>query len=361
MTGREHIDYIAIKNFKCFKHLELSNIRQVNLFLGDNNSGKTSLLEAILFDANVSQFTHNLQSLLFWRNIVDDNNSLGTLNPLQLFKNRTAQGKFRIECKFSTGAFSNFELVEESLDRMNDVDRQKLSLHPNFKGKEIAALTVETDGIVQKSFSPWDLRFPSIDYLSFVPFIPASAYYAPDLVDFFSKHFSEDGSKKEQLVFQLEKMVAGLKDIEISVNYLNSKPLIALRMRSGVLLPLAMFGDGTKKLFRAIMEIAVCRDQRLCIDEVDSGIHYSRFPEFIRNLLSTAKEYNVQLFLSTHNEEFLRVFRDVLVEEEMDHFQKKVKAYTLERMPSDDIKAFGYEYAEFDYAIRQGHELRGGR
>ena len=36
-----------IRNFKTFKDLELKNLKKVNIFVGEPNTGKTSILEAL--------------------------------------------------------------------------------------------------------------------------------------------------------------------------------------------------------------------------------------------------------------------------------------------------------------------------
>jgi len=41
------LDKLCLKNFKKFDVLELKNLSRVNLFVGDNNVGKTTALEAI--------------------------------------------------------------------------------------------------------------------------------------------------------------------------------------------------------------------------------------------------------------------------------------------------------------------------
>jgi len=45
-----------VKNFRLFNELKVSNINQVNLIVGKNNSGKTALLEALfIYLTNSSQ------------------------------------------------------------------------------------------------------------------------------------------------------------------------------------------------------------------------------------------------------------------------------------------------------------------
>ena len=56
-----HLTYFKVENFKKFDSLEVNDIGQFNLIVGDNNVGKTCLLEALLFDEDEKQLISN-----FW-------------------------------------------------------------------------------------------------------------------------------------------------------------------------------------------------------------------------------------------------------------------------------------------------------
>ena len=49
----KNLKSFKIKNFKNLKEISLEKIGQVNLIVGDNNVGKTSLLESLLFSREV--------------------------------------------------------------------------------------------------------------------------------------------------------------------------------------------------------------------------------------------------------------------------------------------------------------------
>jgi AAA15 family ATPase/GTPase len=40
---------LTIKNFRCFEDFKLKDLKRINIFVGDNNSGKSSVLEAVGF------------------------------------------------------------------------------------------------------------------------------------------------------------------------------------------------------------------------------------------------------------------------------------------------------------------------
>ena len=54
-----HLTYFKVENFKKFDSLEVNDIGQFNLIVGDNNVGKTCLLEALLFDEDPQQLLNN--------------------------------------------------------------------------------------------------------------------------------------------------------------------------------------------------------------------------------------------------------------------------------------------------------------
>ncbi|MBK6996615.1 MAG: AAA family ATPase [Lewinellaceae bacterium] len=63
--SKEHLTYFKVENFKRFDSLELTDIGQFNLVVGDNNVGKTSVLEALLFDTDRKKCISNLHKILF--------------------------------------------------------------------------------------------------------------------------------------------------------------------------------------------------------------------------------------------------------------------------------------------------------
>ena len=56
-----HIENLAIKNFKSIQHLELSNFKRINLFIGRPNVGKSNIIEALsLFSIPYLKFFHEI-------------------------------------------------------------------------------------------------------------------------------------------------------------------------------------------------------------------------------------------------------------------------------------------------------------
>jgi AAA15 family ATPase/GTPase len=50
------------------------------------------------------------------------------------------------------------------------------------------------------------------------------------------------------------------------------------------------------------------------IDEIDTGVHYSRLKDFFKSLLLVAKEQGKQIFATTHSKECIEYFKEALKE-----------------------------------------------
>ncbi|MCD8489578.1 MAG: AAA family ATPase, partial [Desertifilum sp.] len=57
---------LRIENFRCFQVFELQQLGQLNLLVGTNNSGKTSILEAIQLLTSPSNL-ETLQDIMIGR------------------------------------------------------------------------------------------------------------------------------------------------------------------------------------------------------------------------------------------------------------------------------------------------------
>jgi AAA15 family ATPase/GTPase len=78
--------------------------------------------------------------------------------------------------------------------------------------------------------------------------------------------------------------------------------------------------------------------------------------------LYAANEMDVQVFLTTHNEELLRSLADVAELPEYMHFQNDLRYYNLKRYntgeTNEEMVAYKYDFEKFDYLTNQGTEIR---
>jgi len=360
----KHLTYFKVENFKCFKEFELNDIGQFNLFLGDNNVGKTNVLEALLIDSNLSQFLHNIASSFVERNLIFTVNSSPEFNFMKLLFNIfLKEDKIKFDLKYSDSKSENYEvnLMEYSDLTQNDLKNVRLAIksNNNKENGNKGIIKFKVNEKIEIDYIDYSLHFNS--YTGYFPFVGMRKSYGDDLILFFSESIQKSKLLTKELVSELQTFIPNLENIEISSGIIQNKNFLIARLKDydgAIVFP--SFGEGTSKLLRILLEISYCKNSRLMIDEIDTGIHFSRFKSFWRTFLKSAKKNNVQLFMTTHNFECLKYLKEVLLEDDMKEFQDLTRSYTLNKLPDSSIKAYNYNFNEFEFALKQGIELRGG-
>ncbi|KHD09044.1 hypothetical protein PN36_23580 [Candidatus Thiomargarita nelsonii] len=75
------INSLYIKNYKLFKELRIDSLAQVNLIIGKNNVGKTSLLEALMLYSDDKNIVRNIFNVL---RIIKRNANLSSQHYLEM-------------------------------------------------------------------------------------------------------------------------------------------------------------------------------------------------------------------------------------------------------------------------------------
>jgi AAA15 family ATPase/GTPase len=337
-TGK-HIVNVTIKNFKRFESFEMKDLGQFNLILGDNNVGKTSLLEALLFSGNHYQTISNLVGALKFRKLISE----CSYKDLELYRNISVKGinnVFDIDVRyfFRDNQYEYFNIL---------IDKGHQEIVVNISSSSNKSSTITQPFSLGIGF---DVNFN-------FPFIPFYRGHDEDLTKFYGR-LQTDRSLKNQIIENLRILLPDIENIEPSYTY--EKPhLIVYQKHMNQTLPLAVFGDGTLKLFRLLAEIVLNAGGRLMIDEIDTGIHYSRFREFWKVILKSAHQNHVQLFMTTHNEECIKYFKEVL-EDEVPDLQKEARSIVLVENPTTkQVTSITYSFEEFEHALNVGNEIRG--
>ncbi|HLP94952.1 MAG TPA: AAA family ATPase [Saprospiraceae bacterium] len=349
-----HFTNFKVQNFKKFSNLEIKNIGQFNLILGDNNVGKTSLLEALTFATEPDL----MFSRLFYIDMQRKNsNSLDIENSIlsNFFNDPEKQ-----EIIFRLGEKRrNLEylLTFPTLETLG-----KFYSQPNPNPNNYIILKLQQEVLNSNHFSqPASIIFPRVSSSSnsFISpsFIPFGKGYASDLANIYFSIIESSPENEEKLISSLENLIPEIK--RIITDPKSDEIFIIEKVEQSKMRPLYSYGEGANKLFRIILEIFQNRDGRVMIDEIDAGIHFCRFENFWNIILKTARDLNVQIFATTHNIECISYFAQII--EKNNEFQQHSRVITLENMGNNKIIAYSRQYEEFGHAIEFGLNLRGGK
>lgn len=349
----KHIRNLRIQNFKCFEEFELKDIGQFNLIVGDNNVGKTSLLESVLVLTGKNTLAE-LAEIFVVRENISDIDSIQPFNFLKYSfycqdqKNQISFSSNRRELRVKTGEYFDFE---------SEMSESEIRLY----GGSIATTIARIEDNSTIKFFPVDIASllkSGID--TYWPYICSTAFYDNDLVDIYGDFIQRSKSLKNALLVDMKSIIPDILDIEMTRSFVPEYQSIGVRIQSSdELLPLSSFGDGASKMFRILAEIIASEDRCLQVDEIDSGLHHSRFEIFWKTVIKSAIRHNVQIFATTHNEECLRYFHLAMNDPELKGFQSRMRHFVLKRKKDNSIKAYKFDFEQFESSLESGNEIRG--
>ena len=365
-----HLTYFKIENFKKFEFLELNDIGQLNLIVGDNNVGKTCLLEALLFDEDGHQMLNNFYKALTKRGLEfkiervtkESGNSIttSTLYPKENYFKEYIFGGFNDENGLKLdGVKFNFVI--------NEFERKSIELKINEK-ENVRKFINESEFNKNIPFEDYIKQFIryKVDYNDQVETYWIYNYNL-NILNFPLISFNDTASNEEAIVLYnklsakeedmllnaLKTIDENIENIKFKKEYKDIKDVFLLKKKEEFT-PLNNMGDGFKRIFYIILKALSLKEKRILIDEVEIGIHYSKMKDFWVNLMKVCKELEVQLFATTHSNECIEAFWEASKELN----EKDIRLIRLQENKDKSIKAICYKEEYIEYMVESNTEER---
>ena len=352
---------IMIDNFRTFRKFEINNLGRINLFVGPNNAGKTSLLEAIYAHSCGLKFSNFISNILLNRSSslmlsASGGIDLGKLDLAEkmltvFYPTESLPYTFTITVK-------NFQNEEYKLKAQFYPSKEISNLDPRFLGQAndqfFAYNHLEkydflgewkitiNDQVFDNTqvFTPFhivsnkgdrNLKLPSSVFHDILSHRDPLAHLA--IFSHLKRYKLLDGFTQE-----MAKVFPEIVNIDL-IPYPDGKGLnIYINTVLDHLLPLNNFGDGLKRWYYLLGEMLINQNSIHCIEEIDNTFHRESQPELCRLLVEYAEKFNNQLFLTSHNLEFIdtllnTLYDDVDIADEDD----PVRVFTLKKKENNDI------------------------
>lgn len=314
------IEKINIKNYRGIQDLSISGLTNINILVGDNNAGKTSLLEAIQIFSNPTMYILSkisrqrdnykpeirlniLDSLYYLFNVRKDDCHSFNINGVIENKNRN------VEVKVMKEKIYHFDENKSLINNQEEIDNYiyELSVDNNLKK------------LVLNKYSDFSFKVTSSDFR--VHFIQTIDHIINDI--FVELLKSKD--IKDKAITLLKEFDKDIVDIRYIPNEKNYIPV--LELSSGEYLPVALYGDGLKKALTMLNAIIKAENGILLVDEYETALHTSVMAKVFKFMVEVAKRENVQLFLTTHSieavDKFLYANEDMLEDISIIRLKKK--------------------------------------
>lgn len=336
---KTHFEEINIVKFRGISDLQINDLRGINLFVGSNNSGKTTLLESIFLLTQLNDAYKIVDIEKFRGRIEGDAKTKWLLENVP--DSYLINGIFNEnKCQVS---------MKREIEKSTDIDKQ---------GYLSTIETKASAGSSNQSYSSkiriFDDRQPEVLYKE-AYVLCRSAITSPyrsnrkRLIEAHGK-VVENGKLEEVLQFIRDYFDANIQSIDlVSIDGLNR--FIVKTNNNVQPMELTKYGEGLQRIFEISLFIINCRNGCLMIDEIDSAIHKGLLVKFLDFVSRLAKEYNVQLFVSTHSKECVDSFVsmhniDNLMTYRIERISDK---YLVKRSPGEELKTL---VENFDFDIR---------
>ncbi len=326
---QSHFSEISLDVYRRFHSLHVDGLRRVNLFVGANNSGKTSLLEAVQLLVCQNDITALLE-IAQRRGKMHDDPPPGWLKEQVPAESRISGTFDSIPANHATVVIRN-EINGEDLDDKTGylTSIEVLADYGGLSQESTTHLFERRDRITRYSASR--VLCPAVFSSPFVQHDPEF------LATLFAKGV-EAGVKGKVVEFIREHLDGAIRNVDqTTARYAQKFTRFLVEHESMLPAPdLAQFGDGLQRIFYIGLLFAYAKDGVVLIDEFESAIHFKLLRSFTKLVQELAVEFNVQVFLTSHSKECV----DAFVQNE--YRLEDVAAYTLR---GDNSDAACYRYA----------------
>ena len=335
---------IQIDNFRGIDHLNIDDLSRVNVFLGQNSSGKSTILEAILLLLGMS--SPDLPQTL--NKIRSRNNFSGVADVRYMFNNLILSSFPEISAVFADDVRRRLKLnLSYVFNEAEDLARGNGPLPISDTTAYVNTLEMLFD-IVEKDVKNSYRSSLTFNEKVFVSLITADLLTG-SLVNDLSELFKR--KQKDLIVERLANFDKNINTIDI----LNNDVYIGFE---GIneMLPLGMSGDGLRRFLNIVASSANPLTNVILIDEIDNGLHYSAYKKLWEAIFALATSTNKQVFVTTHSKETLYKLNEML--EENPSYQEEMRLYTIENTKLKGHQAYKLTYDGLYEACTNDIELR---
>ena len=347
-----HLQDFSIRGFRGIENLLISRLGHVNLFVGENGVGKTSILDAVNVYATrcslsvLADILHRTDEFVSYEDEDGDINFMPDW--LATIHGRTMRIGDSIEIGPSeeekrikiTFAFENYQEIAPLITITCDGKSRKLRLSQlRLRGSD-HPLVSDAPGF------PDDIPCNTLG-----PGLPTNSKIALywDRIALTADETRAIEALNLLIGQQLERIVM----VGDPRSRGTSRRAVVRLKNEERPVPLRSLGDGAFRMFSVALALANSRDGFLLIDEVENGIHYSAQAAFWKMVITTAYRNNVQVFATTHSWDCFVGFAKAASELE----GSDVSMTRIERV-GDHVMQMMYPIEDIVTAANSGIEVR---
>lgn len=339
-------DSFIAKNFRAFKEIKIQKLAQINLFLGKNSAGKTSLLEALYIYLHKNKTTAIYELLVKKDEHLSGKAGLGSTVRHLFYKHALPDFKkpgITLGLLKQDNSINKSKSVTISTDK-KDLFGEALVISRGNK-KRTYPLSIDF-----RDFYRQVRMFEGFDENDNLKFVHSTGIETNNAVANLWDNIALEG-KQNTVINALKIIEPELSDVAfIETKHSNKRTAIA--KVSGEKVPFRSMGDGINRVLHIVLSMVNAQNGYLLIDEFENGLHYSVQEQIWKIIFDLSKSLNVQVFATTHSSDCIKAFGA--------QWQGNEKSATLHRIDFHNKKhsVESYAYKNLDNALQTDTEVR---
>ncbi|MGN4768670.1 AAA family ATPase [Bacillus thuringiensis] len=321
MTNK--ITSMEVVSFRGIQNLKVENLGGINIVTGNNNSGKTSFLEAMMMLSvpesllNIIRVARLRESGKLYMPML--RNRLLSFQVFSYLFNKKSEGlNLLINGNYGSSRITlsiEGEFQKLLLDEFMIKDLLSNSRYSKSRYKEIESLDEEVETFIGKhSYSVNDIidEKKELFFNKYIldeilrnnrrihnnfkyNFISSIDHIIKDFINVIIKNID---FKKEviEILNIFDEDIEDLVIVEDDDRYIH-----CIVSKNNGLMPLSIYGDGIKKVIALASGIISSKNGILLVDEIETSIHKKIMPRVFHWLIESCRKFSVQLFLTTHS------------------------------------------------------------
>ncbi len=354
---------IIIDGLRGLKHIEIDDFKKINLFVGNNNSGKTTILESIFLSINpgnaelplkINRFRgYNLIDENYWRTIfnkLDINSKIEVHADLDNLKERR-----------SLKITPRSKIID--LHKASSLDEKKFESKDSYSGASPSISGLDINFSIKKNRN--QKKYSSKVY-SIGPSIKIDIpkeyqetllgiYVRPE-IDFveIARIFSNVQIKKgiPRIIKVLKRIEPALENLSIGAD-----GIIYCDLGLDRLLPINVMGGGILRILHIVLAISDTQGGVVLVDEIENGLHYSSQKILWDAIFESALEFDTQIFATTHSLECINAFSSSYPNSKLAETNDNLRLFRLEKS-GDDTSVISYNDKILAESLDSGWEIR---
>lgn len=324
---------LEIQNFKGIQTCEVKDLRRINLFIGKNDSGKSTILEAAYYifqelydppqlDGIMSRRTNVFTggSELWFRYNTDYSIVISAwFNSLRLmwrlvWLEEEKQVSSQFACERTTGS-SQSEIVEIG--------------HSEYRGADFS-LRVGGGRMILELPVKQAIKMKIAEYASKMSLIDCTLKSKTSYIEEILGRFKIEGKDEKFGDILVDTYGKGREWEFLPHSDRPSETRLAIR-EAGKLTYFSDFGDGMRYGLGILGTAMSVKNTALFIEEIESHQHLGSLRKLIKHLVEIARENNLQIFLSTHNYDVWNSLARGVYVDDAEREKEEFRCFVIER------------------------------